>query len=49
MEKIKKQALKEVAHRIDAYCIEKKITSPKLSVTQSLPKGDMSIPRTNKK
>ncbi len=44
---MKKQALKEVARRIDAYLIENNITTTKLRAAQTLPSGDIAIQTTN--
>ena len=45
--KIKKQAPKEVAHRIDAYFMENNITTTKLRAAQTLPSEDIIIQITN--
>ncbi len=46
-EEMKKQAPKEVAHRIDAYLIENNITTTKLRAARTLPSGDIAIQTTN--
>lgn len=47
--KIKKQAPKKVAYKIDAYLIENNITTTKVCVVaQTLPSGDIVIQTTNK-
>ena len=47
-EEMKKQAPKEVAHRIDAYLMENNITTTKLHAARTLPSGDIAIQTTNK-
>ena len=44
---MRKQAPEEVAHRIDAYLIENKITSTKLCAARTLPSGDVAIQTKN--
>ena len=46
-EEMKKQAPREVAHRIDAYLIENNITTVKLRAARTLPSGDIAIQTTN--
>ncbi len=48
-EMIKKQALEEVIHRIDAYLIENNITTIKLRAARTLSSGDITIQATNEK
>ncbi len=45
--KMKKQAPKNVAHRIDAYLVQNNITVTKLRAEQTLPYGDIAIQTTN--
>ena len=47
-EEMKKQAPKEVAHRIDAYLLKNNITTTKLRAVQTLPSGDIAIQTINK-
>ena len=42
-EEMKKQALEEVAHRIDAYLMKNNIAITKLCAAQTLPSGDVAI------
>lgn len=42
-EKMKKQAPKKVAHKIDAYFIENNISTTKLYAVQTLPSGNIAI------
>ncbi len=46
-EEMKKQAPKEVVHRIDAYLVENNITATKLRTARTLPSGDIAIQTTN--
>ncbi len=45
---MKKQAPKEVAHRINAYFTENNITTTKFRVAQTLPSRDIVIQTINK-
>lgn len=47
--KIKNQAPKEVAHRIDIYLMENNIITTKLQAAQTLLSEDIGIQTTNKK
>lgn len=46
-EEIKKQALEEVVHRIDAYLMENNITTIKLRAARTLSNGDIAIQTTS--
>ena len=47
-EMMKKQALEEVAQKIDVYFIEKNITITKFRTARTLPSGDIAIQTTKK-
>lgn len=49
IEKIKKQAYKKIAHKIDAYLIKNNITIIKFCKAQTLPSEDIAIQTRNKK
>lgn len=44
---MKKEAPKEVAHRIDAYLMENNITTTKVRAARTLPSGDVAIKTTS--
>ena len=48
VEEIKKQAPKEVIHKIDGYLIENNITTTKLCAAPILPSGHIAIQTTSK-